>query len=92
MSATLFGPKRCIFVCGVNKLCPDLESAVERVRNVAAPLNAKRLGVKTPCAVDGKCHDCKSPDRICRAMVVHMGPPLGMEKCEIVLIGEPLGY
>ena len=92
VSATLFGPKRCIFVCGVNKLCPDLESAVERARNIAAPLNAKRLGVKTPCAVDGQCHDCKSPERICRAMAIHMGPPLGMEKCEIVLIGEPLGY
>ena len=92
VSATLFGPRRCIFVCGVNKLCPDLASAVERVRNVAAPLNAKRLGVKTPCAVDGKCHDCKSPERICRAMVIHMGPPLGVEKCEVVLIGEPLGY
>ena len=92
VSATLFGPKRCIFVCGVNKLCPDLQSAVDRARNIAAPRNAQRLGVRTPCAVDGKCHDCKSPNRICRAMVVHMGPPLGMEKCEIVLIGEPLGY
>lgn len=92
VSATLFGPKRCIFVCGINKLCPDLESAVERARHVAAPLNAKRLGVQTPCAVDGKCHDCKSPARICRAMTIHMGPPLGMERCEIVLIGEPLGY
>ena len=92
VSATLFGPKRCIFVCGINKLCPDLQSAVDRARNIAAPRNAQRLGVRTPCAVDGKCHDCKSPDRICRAMVIHMGPPLGMEKCEIVLIGESLGY
>ena len=79
-------------MCGVNKLCPDLASAVERARNVAAPLNAKRLGAKTPCAADGKCHDCKSPARICRAMAIHMGPPLGMEKCEVVLIGEALGY
>ena len=92
VSATLFGPKQCIFVCGVNKLCPDLASAVERARNVAAPLNAKRLGAKTPCAADGKCHDCKSPARICRAMAIHMGPTLGMEKCEVVLIGEALGY
>ena len=92
VSATLYGPKRCIFVCGVNKLRPDLESAVERARGVAAPLNAKRLSVSTPCVMDGKCHDCKSPERICRAMVIHMGPPSGMEKCEIVLIGEPLGY
>ncbi|MFR3787925.1 HAD-IIIA family hydrolase [Agathobaculum desmolans] len=92
VAGTLFGPKRCIFVCGVNKLCPDLESAIERARNIAAPRNAQRLGAKTPCAVDGKCHDCQSPDRLCRAMVIHMGPPNGMEKCELVLIGESLGY
>lgn len=92
VSGTLYGPKRCIFVCGINKLCPDLQSAVDRARNVAAPKNAHRLNKKTPCAVDGQCHDCRSPERICRAMVIHMGPPQRMERCEIVLIGEPLGY
>ena len=92
VAATLFGPKRCIFVCGVNKLCPDLQSAIERARNIAAPLNAKRLNKKTPCAVDGRCHNCKSPERICRAMVIHMGVPSGFESCEVVLIGEKLGY
>lgn len=91
-AGTLFGAKRCIFVCGVNKLCDDLESAVFRARNVAAPQNAKRLGRNTPCAVDGKCHDCRSKDRICSALIVHMAPPLGMERCEIVLIGETLGF
>lgn len=92
VAGTLFGPKRCIFVCGVNKLCDDLTSAIWRVRNVAAPMNAKRLSCKTPCAIDGKCHDCRSADRICSALVVHMAPPKGMEACEIVLIGETLGY
>ena len=92
VAATLFGPKRCIFVCGVNKLRPDLQSAIERARNIAAPLNAKRLNKKTPCAVDGRCHNCKSPERICRAMVIHMGVPSGFESCEVVLIGEKLGY
>ena len=92
MAATLFGPKRCIFVCGVNKLRPDLQSAIERARNIAAPLNAKWLNKKTPCAVDGRCHNCKSPERICRAMVIHMGVPSGFESCEVVLIGEKLGY
>lgn len=92
VAATLFGPKRCIFVCGVNKLRPDLQSAIERARNIAAPLNAKRLNKKTPCAFDGKCHDCKSPERICRAMVIHMGVPSGFESCEVVLIGEKLGF
>lgn len=92
ISATLFGPKRCIFVCGINKLCPDLEHAVERARQIAAPRNAKRLGAATPCAVDGRCHDCKSPGRICRALTIHMGPTVSLEKCELVLIGQPLGY
>ncbi|MDO4270463.1 MAG: HAD-IA family hydrolase [Eubacteriales bacterium] len=92
VAGTLFGPKQCIFVCGVNKLCADLESAVERARNVAAPLNAKRIGFNTPCAADGKCHDCRGPNRICRALVIHMAPPLGLEKCEVVLIGEQLGF
>ena len=54
--------------------------------------NAQRLGTRTPCAADGKCHECKSPARICRALVVHMGAPKGFEKCEIVLVGESLGY
>ena len=92
VAGTLYGPKQCMFVCGINKLCPDLASAVERARNVAAPKNAQRLGTRTPCAADGKCHDCKSPARICRALVVHMGAPKGFEKCEIVLVGESLGY
>ncbi len=92
VAGTLFGPKHCVFVCGINKLCPCLENAVARARNIAAPLNAKRIQTKTPCAVDGKCHDCQSPDRICRAMVIHMGPPRAMGKCEIVLIGEGLGF
>ncbi len=92
VAGTLYGAKQCMFVCGINKLCPDLASAIERARNVAAPKNAQRFGLKTPCAADGRCHDCKSPARICRALVVHMGAPKGFEKCEIVLVGEPLGY
>ena len=92
VAGTLFGPKRCIFVCGINKLSPDLGAAVERARKIAAPRNAQRLNTQTPCAADGKCHDCNSPARICRAMVIHMGPPVQMEQCEVVLVGEPLGY
>ena len=91
VSGTLFGPKRCIFVCGINKLCPDLASAIDRARNVAAPMNAKRLEKKTPCAVDGKCHDCRSPERVCRGMTILMYKMMGMEKCELVLIDEDLG-
>ncbi len=91
VSGTLFGAKSCIFVCGTNKLRPTLEAAISRARNIAAPLNAKRLNKATPCAKDSKCHDCLSPERICRAMVIHMGPPQSMSECELVLIGEELG-
>ena len=92
VAATLFGPKRCIFVCGVNKLRPDLQSAIKRARNIAAPLNAKRLNKKTPCAVDGRCHDCKSPERICRALCVLERPVFGIGRTEVILIGQALGY
>ena len=92
VAATLYGPEKVYFIVGLNKLAPTLEAAIDRARNVAAPKNAQRLGTRTPCAADGKCHDCKSPARICRALVVHMGAPKGFEKCEIVLVGESLGY
>lgn len=92
VAAAIYGPKACFTVCGVNKLMPTLEAAVKRVREVAAPRNAQRLSCKTPCAVDGKCHDCRSPGRICRALTILLAPPIGFERCELVLIGETLGY
>ena len=59
------GPKKVIFIVGMNKVCADLDSAMKRARNVAAPINAQRFEVKTPCKETGKCFDCKSPDTIC---------------------------
>jgi NAD-dependent dihydropyrimidine dehydrogenase PreA subunit len=92
LSASLFGPKKLYFVIGRNKLTPDLASAIHRARNVAAPINAKRLERKTPCVADGKCHDCASPERICKGLVVHMKPMTGAERTEVVLVDEDLGY
>lgn len=93
VAATIYGCKRIYIVSGVNKLCPDLESAIHRARNVAAPKNAKRLGRNTPCAVKAdRCYDCDSPERICRAMVVTMEKMLGQEHFEIVLIDRELGF
>ena len=92
LAATLFGPKKMWFVVGQNKITEDLQSAIERARNVASPKNAARFGVKTPCMVDGKCHDCNSPDRICRAMVVYMRSMMGRERTELVVIKEDLGF
>lgn len=92
IAATVHGYDACYVVCGINKLAPDLESAMRRAREIAAPLNAKRLNKRTPCAVDGKCHNCHSPERICRAMTVVMAPPIGMKHYEIVVVGAELGY
>jgi hypothetical protein len=70
VAPVLFGPGRVILVAGANKIVPDLSYAQKRIRHFVAPANAKRLGRKTPCAADGRCHDCDSPERICNATVV----------------------
>ena len=92
LAGSMWGPKECYVVCGYNKLAADLPAAIRRARQVAAPLNARRLNRKTPCAVDGVCHDCRSPERICAVMAVTMQPPHSFEHYEIVLIGEHLGF
>ncbi|MBE6963967.1 MAG: lactate utilization protein [Ruminococcaceae bacterium] len=91
VASTLYGHEKVYIVIGRNKLAPTYEEALWRARNIAAPKNAQRLGRKTPCAVNGdRCYDCKSPDRICRGLVVLWGPMMGMET-EIVLVDEDLG-
>lgn len=92
VAASLWGCETCFVVCGENKLSPSLIAAIERAQQLAAPRNAQRLQRKTPCVLDGKCHDCRSPDRICSALAVVMAPPLKIPRYEIVLIGEDLGY
>lgn len=92
VSSCLYGHKRVYFVCGINKLAPDLDSAIHRARNIAAPKNAQRLGRETPCAFKAdKCYDCRSAQRICKGLVVHMGPMTGTET-EVVIINEELGF
>lgn len=91
VAASLYGPKKLYFVCGINKIAPDLPAAIDQARNVAAPANAKRLNKKTPCVMTGRCHDCSSPERICRAMVVYMGPTTVSNHTEVIIIGENLG-
>lgn len=92
VASIFYGHKKVYLVIGKNKLEKDYDSALYRARNIAAPLNAKRLGVKTPCAVKGdKCYDCKSPERICRGLSVLWGKPMSCEM-EVILIHEDLGY
>lgn len=92
VAMTAFGPECCYYVVGKNKITPNVEAAIHRSKNVAAPKNAQRVGVKTPCAVKGdRCYDCSSPDRICRVTVITERPPMGMKQV-IVFVDEDLGY
>lgn len=91
VSAMIFGPKSVIVVVGKNKIVPDLAAASLRVKNCAAPLNAKRLDRKTPCAQTGTCADCASPQRICCSTVVlHQQREKG--RIKVLIVGEELGY
>lgn len=91
LAGMVFGKKTVYIVAGTNKICDSFESAVFRARNVAATTNVQRFDVKTPCKIDGKCHDCRSPERVCNAMLVLWGPMMDMVKLEVVLIDEELG-
>jgi len=91
VSAMIFGPKKVIIVAGANKLVDTLDEAFARIRNIAGPLNGKRLNLKTPCALTGKCTDCNSPDRMCKVTVILEKKP-NFSDITIVLVGEKLGY
>lgn len=91
VAAMIFGPKKVIVVAGVNKIVTDLEGALDRVNNVASPMNAKRLTRKTPCAVTGACTDCRSPERICNVTTIINRRPIRTD-FTVVLVGEELGY
>ncbi len=87
-----YGHRKLYFVVGENKIASTYEKALHRARNIAAPLNAKRLNRKTPCAMNGdQCYDCSSPDRICNIFSVLWSKPGSMD-VEVVLIHENLGY
>ena len=92
VASSLFGHRKVYLVAGRNKVSPDYDSALWRLRNVVAPKNAQRLGRKTPCAAKGdRCYNCSSPERICAALVVYWKKPTSMD-FEVVLVDEPLGY
>jgi len=85
-----FGPKEVVVLAGRNKIVPDLEEAMFRIKNYVAPLNAMRLDMKTPCVKTGRCEDCKSPSRICNTWTItEKSFPKGRVK--IILINEDLG-
>ncbi|MBO7372934.1 MAG: lactate utilization protein [Oscillospiraceae bacterium] len=91
VSAIAFGPKKLVFIVGMNKVCSDVDHAMKRARNVAAPTNAQRFGITTPCAKNGACLDCKSPDTICCQFLItrysrHTG------RIHVILVNDTLGF
>ncbi len=94
IASMFYGHDRVIFLVGVNKLTPDLPSAIERARNVASPLNARRLNRKTPCALSEpmRCHDCASPERICSGLAILLEKMGSIREMDVFLIGEDLGF
>jgi hypothetical protein len=90
VGAMMFGPRKVIVVCGVNKIVKDVDEAEERVWKWVAPTNARRLAYKTPCAETGECADCSSPQRICNIYVV-MGKKPPRTDLTVLLVGESLG-
>jgi len=87
----IYGPDNVIIIAGMNKVCTDVESAVKRVRNMAAPANVVRLDMKTPCAQTGKCGDCLSPECICSHLVVTRRAHIP-GRIKVILVGKELGY
>lgn len=93
VTGTIYGPQRVFLVVGRNKIGPDLNGAIDRARNIAAPLNARRLNRHTPCAVgEPRCHDCRSPEKICGVMTVFFMPPTSIKEFHVLLVNEDLGY
>ena len=91
VSALAYGPKKVVMIVGMNKVCDDIDGAMKRARNVAAPINAQRFGLSTPCAKTGACMNCKSPDTICCQFLItrfsrHEG------RIHVILVNDVLGF
>ena len=93
VAPTIYGPQRVFLVVGKNKIAPDLNGAIDRARNIAAPLNARRLKRNTPCSVgELRCHDCRSREKVCGVMTVFFMPPTSVREFHVLLVDEDLGY
>lgn len=91
VAAMLYGPDKVIVICGVNKIVKDVDEAIKRNRAISAPMNAKRLKRKTPCAKVGYCMDCNSPERICNEYTL-IKKQRSAERMHVIFLNENLGY
>lgn len=91
VSAIAQGPKKVVFIIGMNKVCSDVDAAMKRARNVAAPTNAQRFGIDTPCTRTGSCMNCKSPDTICcQILITRYSKQAG--RIHVILVNDMLGF
>jgi len=90
VAAITWGPRKVIFVIGLNKVAQTVEAALARARSTASPINAARFDINTPCQMDGVCHNCNSADSICNYVHFLRNSPKGRH--QVVLVGEDLGY
>ena len=91
VSALAFGPKKVIMIVGMNKVCDDVDGAMKRARNVAAPINAQRFGLNTPCSQTGACANCKSPDTICCQFLITRFSR-EKDRINVILVNDDLGF
>jgi L-lactate utilization protein LutB len=91
VSAIAQGPKHVLVIVGMNKICADADAAMKRARNVAAPINAQRFGLSTPCAKTGACMDCKSPDTICCQFLITRYSRHA-DRIHVILVNDVLGF
>ena len=91
VSAIAQGPRKVLFTVGMNKVCDDLDGAMKRARNVAAPINAQRFGLSTPCTKTGACMDCKSPDTICCQFLITRFSRHA-DRIHVILVNDNLGF
>lgn len=91
VACLIYGPEHVIILAGMNKVVDDVESGLQRIGTHAAPPNAARLGLSTPCAAIGHCSDCHSPDCMCSQIVItRHSKQVG--RIKVILIGEELGF
>jgi NAD-dependent dihydropyrimidine dehydrogenase PreA subunit/galactitol-specific phosphotransferase system IIB component len=91
VAAMVFGPGKVLIVAGKNKIAADVHGALQRIKNIACPQNSRRLKLNTPCAKTDKCHECKSPERMCNVTTLIEGKPNSVEMF-VLLVGEDMGF
>ncbi len=87
----IYGPRQVFLICGTNKIVQNDEEAISRIKNIAAPIDAKRLNKKTPCTKTGKCIDCKSADKICNYYTIIQGQ-FDKKRIKVLLINGKYGF